>query len=55
WALSWDEKRYPEASNFTPERFMAVNNALTDDDFARYVFDFGRRGCSGESSYYITV
>ncbi|KAG1884193.1 cytochrome P450 [Suillus subluteus] len=47
WAISHDEKRYPEASSFIPERFLDVNNALTDDDPARYVFGFGRRGCPG--------
>lgn len=47
WGISRDEKRYPEASSFKPERFMDVNNALTDDDPARYVFGFGRRGCPG--------
>ncbi|KAG2368711.1 cytochrome P450 [Suillus spraguei] len=47
WAISRDEKRYPEASSFMPERFLDVNNALTDDDPASYVFGFGRRGCPG--------
>ncbi|KAG1844662.1 cytochrome P450 [Suillus subalutaceus] len=46
-AISQDEKRYPEASSFIPERFLDVNNALTDDDPARYVFGFGRRACPG--------
>jgi cytochrome P450 len=45
--ISRDEKRYPEASSFIPERFIDVNNALTDDDPASYVFGFGRRGCPG--------
>ncbi|KAG1821730.1 cytochrome P450, partial [Suillus subaureus] len=47
WCISRDEKRYPEASSFIPERFLDVNNALTDDDPAEYVFGFGRRGCPG--------
>ncbi|KAG1837787.1 cytochrome P450 [Suillus subalutaceus] len=46
-AISRDETRYPDASSFIPERFLDVNNALTDDDPARYVFGFGRRGCPG--------
>ncbi|KAG2069083.1 cytochrome P450 [Suillus decipiens] len=47
WAISRDEKRYPKASSFIPERFLDVNNALTDDDPASYVFGFGRRACPG--------
>ncbi|KAG1733011.1 cytochrome P450 [Suillus paluster] len=47
WAISRDEKRYPNASNFMPERFIDVNGALTDDDPAGYVFGLGRRGCPG--------
>ncbi|KAG1729295.1 cytochrome P450 [Suillus occidentalis] len=47
WGISRNEKRYPEASSFIPERFIDVNNALTDDDPARYVFGFGRRRCPG--------
>ncbi|KAG2038716.1 cytochrome P450 [Suillus americanus] len=47
WAISRDETRYPDASSFIPERFLDVNNALTDDDPAKYVFGFGRRACPG--------
>ncbi|KAG1733009.1 cytochrome P450 [Suillus paluster] len=47
WGISRDEKRYPNASHFIPERFIDVNGALTDDDPARYVFGFGRRRCPG--------
>lgn len=47
WGISRDEKRYPEASSFIPERFLDINNALTDDDPGRYVFGFGRRACPG--------
>ncbi|KAG1734443.1 cytochrome P450 [Suillus paluster] len=47
WGISRDEKRYPDASRFMPERFMDVNGALTDDDPAEYVFGLGRRGCPG--------
>ncbi|KAG1741515.1 uncharacterized protein EDB91DRAFT_1201836, partial [Suillus paluster] len=42
-----DEKRYPNASCFMPERFIDVNGALTDDDPAGYISDLGRRGCLG--------
>jgi cytochrome P450 len=47
WAMSRDEKRYPSASSFIPERFLDDNNVLTDDNPARYVFGFGRRACPG--------
>ncbi|KAG1855552.1 cytochrome P450 [Suillus subluteus] len=47
WAISRDEKRYPDASRFMPERFLDVNGALTNDDPAGYVFGLGRRGCPG--------
>ncbi|KAG0696094.1 cytochrome P450 [Suillus ampliporus] len=47
WAISRDEKRYPNASRFMPERFIDVNGALTDDDPAGYIFGLGRRGCPG--------
>jgi cytochrome P450 len=55
WAISRDEKRYPKASSFIPERFLDVNNALTDDDPAGYVFGFGRRGCPGRYAADATV
>ncbi|KAG2126528.1 cytochrome P450 [Suillus clintonianus] len=45
--ISRDEKRYPYASRFMPERFLDVNGDLTDDDPAGYVFGLGRRGCAG--------
>ncbi|KAG1822453.1 cytochrome P450 [Suillus subaureus] len=47
WAISRDEKRYPDASRFMPERFLDVNGVLTNDDPARYVFGLGRRACPG--------
>ncbi|KAG2140242.1 cytochrome P450 [Suillus bovinus] len=47
WNISRDEKRYPNASTFIPERFMDANGGLTDDDPAEYVFGFGRRICAG--------
>ncbi|KAG1855549.1 cytochrome P450 [Suillus subluteus] len=47
WGISRDERRYPEASRFMPERFLDVNGALTDDDPAGYVFGSGRRACPG--------
>ncbi|OAX32091.1 cytochrome P450 [Rhizopogon vinicolor AM-OR11-026] len=47
WAISRDEKRYPNASRFMPERFIDDNGKLTDDDPAHYVFGLGRRRCPG--------
>ncbi|KAG1849810.1 cytochrome P450 [Suillus tomentosus] len=47
WGISQDEKRYPNASVFMPERFMDANGALTDDDPAEYIFGMGRRRCPG--------
>ncbi|KAG1855555.1 hypothetical protein F4604DRAFT_1800011, partial [Suillus subluteus] len=44
-SISRNETLYPDASSFIPQRFLDVDNALTDDDPARYVFGFGRRGC----------
>ncbi|KAG2114148.1 cytochrome P450 [Suillus discolor] len=48
WGISQDEKRYPNASVFMPERFMDANGALTDDDPAEYIFGLGRRRCPGQ-------
>ncbi|KAG1749193.1 cytochrome P450 [Suillus lakei] len=45
--ISRDEKWYPEASNFIPERFMDIDGELTDDDPAGYVFGLGQCGCPG--------
>ncbi|KAG1718759.1 cytochrome P450 [Suillus paluster] len=50
WAISRDEKRYPNASRFMPERFIDVNGALTNDDPAEYIFGLGRRICAGRST-----
>ncbi|KAG2126531.1 cytochrome P450 [Suillus clintonianus] len=50
WAISRDEKRYPDASRFVPERFLDVNGALTGDDPAGYIFGLGRRACPGRYS-----
>ncbi|KAG2055473.1 cytochrome P450 [Suillus hirtellus] len=46
-SISRDEKRYPDASTFIPERFMNADGALADDDPADYAFGFGRRRCPG--------
>ncbi|KAG2120520.1 cytochrome P450 [Suillus discolor] len=47
WSITRDEKRYPDASRFIPERFIDVDGALTGDDPAQYTFGFGRRACPG--------
>jgi len=54
-AISRDEKRYPEASRFMPERFLDVNGALTDDDPAGYIFGLGRRACPGGLIYFTAI
>ncbi|OAX38075.1 cytochrome P450 [Rhizopogon vinicolor AM-OR11-026] len=47
WGIARDERRYPDASRFIPERFIQDDGTLTDDDPARYIFGFGRRICPG--------
>jgi cytochrome P450 len=47
WGITRDEKRYPDASRFIPERFIGIDGALTGDDPAQYVFGLGRRICPG--------
>ncbi|KIJ63264.1 hypothetical protein HYDPIDRAFT_92786 [Hydnomerulius pinastri MD-312] len=47
WAISRDESRYPNASEFIPERFLTADGTLTDDDPLQFTFGFGRRVCPG--------
>ncbi|KAF8840184.1 cytochrome P450 [Paxillus ammoniavirescens] len=47
WAISRDELRYPNATQFIPGRFLTAEGTLTDDDPAEYTFGFGRRTCPG--------
>jgi len=47
WAISRDERRYPDAGRLMPERFIDDNGKLTDDDPAQYIFGLGRRICPG--------
>jgi len=54
-AITRDEKRYPDASRFMPERFLDVNGALTNDDPAGYVFGLGRRACPGGLIYFSAI
>ncbi|KIJ08220.1 hypothetical protein PAXINDRAFT_120485 [Paxillus involutus ATCC 200175] len=46
-AMTRDEARYPNAEQFTPERFLTPAGTLTDDNPAEYSFGFGRRICPG--------
>ncbi|KIK95907.1 hypothetical protein PAXRUDRAFT_826540 [Paxillus rubicundulus Ve08.2h10] len=48
WAMTRDEARYPNAEQFVPERFLAAEGALTDDNPSGYIFGFGRRLCPGQ-------
>ncbi|OAX33955.1 cytochrome P450 [Rhizopogon vinicolor AM-OR11-026] len=47
WAIARDEKRYPDAARFMPERFLDTNGKLTGDDLVEYAFGLGRRICPG--------
>lgn len=47
WGITRDEKRYPNASRFIPERFIGPDGTLTRDDPAEYIFGLGRRICPG--------
>jgi cytochrome P450 len=41
-----DEEKYPNASEFDPERFLNADGTLTDDTVS-VVWGFGRRICPG--------
>ncbi|KAJ7578131.1 cytochrome P450 [Mycena floridula] len=46
WAMSRDEKMYPDPEVFNPERFFNPDGTLNDDDVS-FTFGFGRRICVG--------
>ncbi|KAH7908870.1 cytochrome P450 [Hygrophoropsis aurantiaca] len=46
WAMTHNEAKYPNPSEFMPERFLTANGQLTDDTVA-FAFGFGRRVCVG--------
>ncbi|KAH7913596.1 cytochrome P450 [Hygrophoropsis aurantiaca] len=46
WGMSRDETKYPDASEFKPERFFNGEGELNDDTVV-YSFGFGRRVCPG--------
>ncbi|KAH7887307.1 cytochrome P450 [Phlebopus sp. FC_14] len=47
WAMSRDESRYPNASQFNPGRFFNADGTLNDDEPQSFAFGFGRRICPG--------
>ncbi|KAH7884392.1 cytochrome P450 [Phlebopus sp. FC_14] len=46
WAMSRDEIRYPDPTEFKPERFFKSEGVLNDDTVS-LAFGFGRRVCVG--------
>ncbi|KAH7925846.1 cytochrome P450 [Leucogyrophana mollusca] len=46
WGMSRDEAKYPNASEFVPERFINADGELKDDTVV-HSFGFGRRICPG--------
>ncbi|KAG1762788.1 cytochrome P450 [Suillus occidentalis] len=55
WGITRDEKRYPDASRFIPERFIDGEGALTRDDPAEYIFGLGRRICPADASTWSAI
>ncbi|TBU37472.1 cytochrome P450 [Dichomitus squalens] len=49
WAMSKDEREYPDPHAFVPERFLPSEGNPPARDPAEYVFGFGRRVCPGRS------
>ncbi|TFK75087.1 cytochrome P450 [Pluteus cervinus] len=47
WAMTRNEKKYPEPELFRPERFLNPDGTLNDDDRV-LAFGFGRRLCAGK-------
>ncbi|KAG2148491.1 cytochrome P450 [Suillus cothurnatus] len=46
WAMCHNEEKYPNASEFNPDRFLNPDGTLTDDTVS-FVWGFGRRICPG--------
>jgi len=46
WAMSQDEKKYPNPEAFIPERFLQDDGTLNEDTIS-WSFGFGRRICPG--------
>ncbi|KAJ3553127.1 hypothetical protein NM688_g3783 [Phlebia brevispora] len=51
WAILHDEKRYPQADKYLPERFLKEDGQLNPDtpDPLEAAFGFGRRICPGRA------
>ncbi|KAI0298977.1 cytochrome P450 monooxygenase [Multifurca ochricompacta] len=50
WAMTRDEKMYPEADSFNPERFMNQDESGREQtDPKDFIFGFGRRECPGKT------
>jgi len=47
WAMSRDEDKYPNPTEFIPERFFDEDGELNDDSMS-LAFGFGRRVCVGK-------
>ncbi|KDR69746.1 hypothetical protein GALMADRAFT_160252 [Galerina marginata CBS 339.88] len=47
WAMTHNEKEYPESFKFKPERFLDENGNLNGDDKI-LAYGFGRRICAGQ-------
>lgn len=54
WAMTHEEKLYPDPFKFKPERFLDENGKLKDED-RLLAFGFGRRVCVGEQVASATV
>jgi len=46
WAISRNERKYPNPDMFMPERFLLEDGTLNDDNIS-WAFGFGRRICPG--------
>jgi len=46
WAMTHDERNYPDGFKFHPERFLTPDGQLNDDDKI-LAYGFGRRVCVG--------
>lgn len=58
WAMTRNEQKYPNPSQFSPERFLDAEGNLNDDT-VDIAFGFGRRICVGrhfaDASLWISI